>query len=143
TILLATFSSSAAAGAIATALGGTPRPDCIAFAAMTGVALLLRGQPIRRRTLVCIINGITTTATTLSVAAVSGPQRGPWIAAATASLVALACVLGFVTPTMSASPIVTRSVELLECLALITMVPLTCWICGLYVAARDLHLAWG
>lgn len=143
TSLLAAFSSSAAAGAITTALGGAPRPNCIAFAALTGALLLLRGQPIQQRTLVCSINGIVTTATALGFAAVNCPRLGPWIAAVTTSLVTLVCVLGFATPTASASPIVTRSLEVLECLALIAMVPLTCWVCGLYSAARDVYPAWG
>lgn len=141
--LVAAFSSSAAAGAIITALGGTPRPNCIAFALLTSVLLLLHGQPLQRRTLACVIGGVVTVATTLGCAAVSAPGHGPWIAAATAAMVALACILGFVTPTMSASPIARRSLELFEMLTLVAMVPLTCWACGLYGAARAVYPPWG
>ncbi|WP_077086214.1 type VII secretion integral membrane protein EccD [Mycobacterium rhizamassiliense] len=141
--LVAAFSVSAAAGAIITALGGAPRPTCIAFAMLTGVLLLLRGHPLQSGKLICVIGGVTTVATALGRTALSAPAQGPWIALATASLVAAACILGFVTPTMSASPIARRSIELFECLALVAMVPLTCWVCGLYGAARAASPPWG
>jgi hypothetical protein len=41
---------------------------------------------------------------------------------------------------MRLSPIGRRSVELLEYLALAVVVPLACWICGLYGAARSMNL---
>jgi hypothetical protein len=48
--------------------------------------------------------------------------------------------VGFVAPAIPLSPVVRRGVEVLECLALIATVPLTCWICGLYSAVRGLNL---
>ena len=53
-------------------------------------------------------------------------------------LVAAALYLGFVVPAMSPSPVLRRIGELSEYLALVTMPPLTCWICGLYDAVRPL-----
>lgn len=139
--LLAAFSSSAAVGAVMTVLAGAPRLRCIAFGAATGALLLLRSRSLdRRRTLVLVISGIVITATTFGVAAVSAPAHGPWIAAVTAMLAAAAIYLGFVAPAISLSPVVRRSVEVVECLALVAMVPLTCWICGLYGAVRGLNL---
>jgi hypothetical protein len=84
------------------------------------------------------IAGILTTGVTFAFAAVSAPERGPWIAATTAALAAVAIYLGFVVPATSFSPVVRRSVDLLEYLALVAVVPLTCWICGLYGAVRGL-----
>ncbi len=84
------------------------------------------------------IAGILTTGATLACAAVSAPVHGPWIAATTAALAAGAIYLGFVVPATSFSPAMRRSVDLLEYLALIAIVPLTCWICGLYGAVRGL-----
>jgi EccD-like transmembrane domain len=80
--------------------------------------------------------------TTLSIAALSAPEHGPWIAAATVSLVAGAVYLGFVAPGITLSPFARKGIELLECVVLIAMVPLTCWLCGLYGAARGLHPTW-
>jgi hypothetical protein len=89
-----------------------------------------------------VVSGIATTGTTFGVIAASTPDHGPWIAAMTAMLAATAIYLGFVAPAMSLSPVVRRSVELLECLALVAMVPLTCWICGLYGTVRGLNPTW-
>jgi type VII secretion integral membrane protein EccD len=138
--LLAAFASSAAVGAIITVMAGTPRLGCIAYGAATSALLLLRANSVdRKRTLVCVISGVVTTGTTFGCAAISTPEHGPWIVAATALLVAAPVYLGFVAPAVSFSPVARKSVELFECLVLITMVPLTCWICGLYGAARSLH----
>lgn len=142
--LLAAFSSSTAIGAIVTVLAGTPRSGSSAFAAATGVLLLLRANSVDRKgKLVCVISAVVTVGTTFGLAAIRAPAHGPWIAAATTLLVAAAVYLGFVAPGMSFSPIARKSVELLECVVLIAMVPLTCWICGLYGAARGLHPTWG
>src|SRR5208283_530052 len=128
--LLAGLSSSAAVGAVVTVLAGAPRLSCIAFGTVTGALLLLRSRSSdRRRMLVFVISGIVIAGTTFGVAALRAPEHGPWVAAATAMLAAAAMYLGFVAPAISLSPAVRRGIELLECLALIAMVPLTCWIC--------------
>ena len=143
TSLLASFSCSAAVGAIITVLAGAPRLSCIAFATVTGSLLLLYARSMgRSRTLMFVVSGIVTTGITFGVIAASTPDHGPWIAAMTAMLAAAAIYLGFVAPAMSLSPVVRRSVELLECLALVAMVPLTCWICGLYGTVRGLNPTW-
>ncbi|MGB8391120.1 type VII secretion integral membrane protein EccD [Mycobacterium sp.] len=138
--LLATFSWAAAIGAITTVLAGAPRLCCIAFGVLTGALLLLRSRcGDDRRTLVSVIGGIVTTGITFGATAVRAPQHGPWLATATAMLVAVAIYLGFAAPAGSLSPVVHRGVELLECSGLVAMVPLTCWICGLYGAVRGLN----
>ena len=83
--------------------------------------------------------GLVITATTFGVVALSTPQHGAWVAAVTATLAAAAIYLGFVAPAISLSPVIRRSVEVLECLALVAMVPMTCWICGVYSAVRGLN----
>ena len=89
-----------------------------------------------------VINGIVTAGITFAASALGSPDHGPWIAAVTAMLAAAAIYLGFVTTAMSLSPVVRRSVELMECLALVAMVPLTCWICGVYGTIRGLNPTW-
>ena len=130
--LLAAFASAAAVGAVATALAGASRTDRIAFAAIVGALLLLRARHDSRRMPVYAISGILTIGTTFAVAAVGVPEHGPWIAAATAALAAAAIYLGFVVSATSFSPVVRRSLDLLEYVALVAIVPLTCWISGLY-----------
>jgi type VII secretion integral membrane protein EccD len=136
--LLAAFTSSAAGGAVATALAGISRPSCIAFAAIVGALLLLRTRHDSRRMPMFAIAGIVTTGATFAFAALSAPEHGPWIAATTAALVAGAIYLGFVVPVTPFSPVMRRGVDLLEYLALIVIVPLTGWICGLDGAVRAL-----
>jgi ESX secretion system protein EccD len=144
TSLLAAFSCSAALGAIITVLAGAPRFGCIAFATVTASLLLMYARSMDRcRALMFVVGGFVTTGTTFAVTAAGMPDHGPWIAAMTAMLAAAAIYLGFVAPAMSASPVVRRSVELLQCLALLAMVPLTCWICGLYATVRGLNPTWG
>ena len=137
TSLLAAFASSAAAGAVATALADASRTG-VAFAAIVGALLLLRTRQDTGRTPVFAVSGILTTGATFVCAAGNAPEHGPWIAAATAALAAVSFYLGFVVPATSFSPVMRRGVDLLEYLALIAIVPLTCWMCGLYSAVRGL-----
>lgn len=141
TSLLAAFAASATTvathGIHRSSMGG------IALAAVTGALLLLRARSAdTRRSLVFAICGITTVATAFTVAADRALEHGPWIAALTAMLAAVAMFLGFVAPALSLSPVTYRTIELLECLALIAMVPLTAWLCGAYSAVRHLDLTW-
>lgn len=140
--LLGGFASSAAVGAVVTVLAGAPRLSCIAFGGVTGALLLLRarsGDSVRMLTFVTA--GIAVVGTTFGVAAASStPGRGPWVAAAAGTLAAGAICLGCVAPTMSTRPLLRRTVDALEWLALVASVPLTCWLCGIYGAARGLHL---
>lgn len=141
TSLLAGLSASATVGAVVTVLAGAPSLTCTAFGTLTGVLLLLRSRSTDTgRMLVSAICGILITATTFGVAASRAPVPGPWIATATMLVVAVAVYLGFVGPAGPASPVLRRSLGLLEVVALAAMVPLTCWVGGLYGAARGLNL---
>ncbi len=144
--LLAALSSSAAVGAIVTAVAapgkGAAHLRCIAFAAATGALLLLRARFHRNSTPVFAVSGIATTGATFAVAATGMPNHGTWTASVTAMLAAAAVYLGFAPTAISLSPVLRRGVELLEYLTLAAMVPLTCWICGLYSAVRNLNLTW-
>ncbi|WP_156745387.1 type VII secretion integral membrane protein EccD [Mycobacterium sp. 1165178.9] len=141
TSLLAGLSASATVGAVVTVLAGAPSLTCTAFGTLTGVLLLLRSRSTDTgRMLVSAICGILITATTFGVAASRAPVPGPWIATATMLVVAVAVYLGFVGPARAASPVLRRSLGLLEVVALAAMVPLTCWVGGLYGAARGLNL---
>lgn len=139
--LLAGFSATAAAGAVVTVLAGAPRLSCLGFGSITGALLLLRARSSdSSRMLTFVIAGIVVVGTTFGVAASTTPGCGPWVAAATATLAAAAMYLGFVAPAISPPPLLRRAVDALEWLALVAMVPLTCWICGLYGAVRGLNL---
>jgi ESX secretion system protein EccD len=146
TSLVAAFAAAAALGAIGAAAGSCfagGRPALgIAFAAITGGALLLRARSHRdpARSLLLVVAGTVTLSAALVIAAVAYPVRTPYVAAASTMLAAAGLCLGFITQTMTFSPIGRRSVDLLEYLALAVTVPLACWVCGLYSAARDMNL---
>jgi hypothetical protein len=55
--------------------------------------------------------------------------------------VAVALCLGFVMPSLQFSPGARRGVDVLEYLGLTALVPLACWTCGLYSAARGVRLS--
>lgn len=139
--LLAGLSVSAALGAVATVLAGAPRLSCTAFGTLTAALLLLRSRYTDiRRTLVFAISGIAIAATAFGVTLARSSVHVPWVAAATTVSVVVAMYLGFVAPARPASAVVRRSIGQLEWLALAAMVPLTCWICGLYGAVRGVSL---
>ncbi|MCA2243602.1 type VII secretion integral membrane protein EccD [Mycobacterium sp. WUMAC-067] len=136
--LYAGLSSAAGAGAVVTVLAGAPRLSCLAFGTATAALLLLRSRSGERaRMLGFAAGGLVTAATIFAVTALRFQLHGPKLAAATA-LVAAAMYLGFAAkPT---SPVVLRCVEMLEWLAWAALVPLACWIGGLYGAVRGLNL---
>lgn len=136
--LLAGLSSSAAVAAVVTVLAGANDLSCIAFSFLTSALLLLRARSEKgRRMLVLVINGIVIAATAYGAAALRVPQHGPWIATSAVAVAGAAMYLGFVAPAISLSPLARRSAHLLECLALVALIPLTCWICGLYSAIEE------
>jgi type VII secretion integral membrane protein EccD len=146
TSLFVGLSASAALGAIGAVVGlylaGGPSAPGIAFATVTGGVLLLRARSHRElaRSVPLIVGGTAALSAALVVAAAVYPVHTADIAAASMLLAAVALCLGFIDHTVAVSPVGRRSVELLEYLALAVVVPLACWICGLYGAARGLNL---
>jgi type VII secretion integral membrane protein EccD len=146
TTLVAAFSGVAALGAIGAAAGSSAAADRpslgLWFAAITGGVLLLRARSHRdpARSVQLVLAGTVTLGATFVTAALAYPSRTPYLAAASMMLAAAALCLGFVTHTMTFSPIGRRSVDLLEYFALAVIVPLACWICGAYSAARGMNL---
>jgi type VII secretion integral membrane protein EccD len=142
TSLLAAFAASAATGAMVTALArGAPRAGGITLCVLTCALLLLRAHSHLEgnRRLVFVVSGIATAGTVLAAIAAS-PGGGSWSVAVTTLAAAAALCLGFVAPARSLSPVGRRAVEVLECLTLAALAPLTCWICGVFSAVRGLDL---
>jgi type VII secretion integral membrane protein EccD len=145
--LVTAFSASAALGAIGTLIAvcftGGPRAVGVVFATITGAALLARSRSHHHVARVVTLTGTGTAALSGSfvVAATAGAGRLPWIAVAIAALTAGTLSLGFIVPAVTWSPLARRSAELLDYVALAAVVPLACWVCGLYGAARGLTLS--
>ena len=113
----------------------------IAFAALTGGVLLSRTRAHRNlaMSLPLIIFGTITVSVALVGAEAAYPTQSAYITTASIGLAAVALRLGFVNLSTEVSPIGQRGIELLEYLGLAAVLPLACWICGLYAAARGLN----
>ena len=82
-------------------------------------------------------SAIVAAAAGFAAAAVSAPGQAHLIGAlaAAAGTAALGCLLG-----LTISPIVARAVEVVEYLALAAVVPLACWVGGIFGLVRGLGL---
>jgi ESX secretion system protein EccD len=145
TSLVVAFSAAAATGAVGAAAGSYfagQRLLGISFATITGGVLLLRARSHQdlARSVPLVAAGTATLSATLVITAIAYPLSTPYIVAASTMLAAGALCLGFITQMTAFSPFGRRSVELLEYLALAVVVPLACWICGIYGAARGMSL---
>jgi type VII secretion integral membrane protein EccD len=145
TSLVVGFSGAAAVGAVCTVISAYATDDirsgAVLFAAVTGAVLLLRARshPGFTRTLTLLVTGTVTLSAAFAVAGAAS-QHPVWLVTGIALPVAVAMCLGFVVPALTLSPAARRGTELLEYLALIAIVPLACWTCGFYSAARGVHL---
>lgn len=144
--LVGAFSTSAAFGAVGTVMAvcaSGPRAVGIVFATIIGATLLARSRSDTdmARAVTLAVNGILTVSATFVVAAAGAAGRLPWIAAAMAALPAAALATGFIAPDVTWSPVARRRIEQLEYLMLASLVPLACWICGIYSTARGLTLS--
>ncbi|MBY0289864.1 MAG: type VII secretion integral membrane protein EccD [Mycobacteriaceae bacterium] len=141
--LVAGSSAAAVLGAVAVAVGevcdagSTLRGT--SFIAIVVLVLLLRVRThvdaTRRASLagagvLCLLAGF-------AAAAVAAPAHAPVISVLAASMgaAALGCI---VRPTVS--PIVLRTVEVIECVALAAVIPMACWVGGIYGWAREMNL---
>jgi type VII secretion integral membrane protein EccD len=142
--VIALSAFAALAAAVGTHPTEGPRLPGIAFAALTGGVLLLRSRAHSNlaMSLPLIIFGTVTVSAALVGTDAAYPDHTAQLAAVSIGLAALAWRRGFVNDSTAVSPIGQRGIELLEYLCLAAVLPLACWICGLYVAARGLNLPW-
>ena len=130
-------SIAAALGAAAVA-AGSEIPD-LTFTAVVALVLLLRArthEDSHRRVALAATAALTATAG-FSAAAVALPAQAPVVSvlAATVGGAALSCL---VRPTVS--PILVRTVEVVEYLALAAVLPLAFWVGGIYAFARGMNV---
>jgi type VII secretion integral membrane protein EccD len=146
TSLVAGCAIAAAAGAVCTVITASAtngiRSGAVLFAAVTGAVLLLRtrSQHGFTRMLTLLVTGTVTLSAAFAVAGIAPPQQPMWMVTGMVVPVAVAICLGFVVPALTFSPAARRGIELLEYLMVIAIVPLACWTCGFYSAARGVQL---
>jgi hypothetical protein len=130
-------SAAAALGAASIAIGDASALRGTALAAVVTLVLVLRMRahvdPTRRVGLAAA--AMLTTAAGFATAAASAPHHIPAISA-------LATVSGAVTLTCldqpTVSPMVVRAVEIIEYVALAAVVPLACWVAGVFGLVRGI-----
>ncbi len=142
--LLTGFSASAALG---TALVAANHRDesalsGVGLTAVIATALLLRARQQRGtlRSIAVLSAGMISATATFTLALFWLPQHAPWLCMTAAVLGVGVLWLTVVSPGRRFSPVVRRSVELLEYLALGLVVPMACWVAGVFGIVRGLSL---
>jgi type VII secretion integral membrane protein EccD len=114
-------------------------PLASVFAAVVGVVMMLRARTHidMRRRFALVIAGLVAIAASIALVAVSTPGQANWVCvlAIAIGLSALGSTVG-----TTVSPLARRAVDVLEYLALTAVVPLACWVGGLYGLIRGLSL---
>jgi hypothetical protein len=88
-----------------------------------------------------VFSGAVTLSAAFIASAAGYPQCALHIAVLATALGLLALYAGFVGSAATISPIGRRGFELVEYSAFATVVPLTCWLCGLFGAVRSMNLS--
>jgi type VII secretion integral membrane protein EccD len=141
--LVAGSSGSAALASVLVAVGGLEKTgswlSSAVFIAVVGLVLLLRARTHSdmSRRIALLAGGIVSTATGFAVTVVSAPAQAHWMTMFAAA--AGAGALGWFFD-LTVSPVIRRAIELLEYLALAAVMPLACWVVGLFELVRGLSL---
>jgi type VII secretion integral membrane protein EccD len=142
--LVSGSSAAATLGVALVAYGHTISPNApqaaLAFCTVISVALVLRTrtQVDPNRRIALSLAGILCGVMSVGTAAVTLPHAAHWVAlfGALVAAGALAPLLG-----VSVGPTTHRAAEIAEYLVLAAIVPLACWIAGIYHLVRDAALA--
>ena len=120
-------------------VSGSSAVSAVVFTAVVGVALMLQARthiaPVRRGALAVSGSLCMTTAFTAAVLAV--PQAAGWLSVS-AAVAALGGLAPLLSPTVG--PVAHRAADLPEYAALAAVIPLACWVGGVYGLVRDLAL---
>ena len=141
--LVAGSSASAALGSVLVACGGLndggSRLSASLFTAVVGLVLFLRARTHSDmpRRIALGAGAMISMAAGLAVTVISTPEQGHWMALL--SVCAGASALGWLLG-LTVSPVARRAIELLEYLALAAILPLACWVAGLYELVRGSSL---
>jgi type VII secretion integral membrane protein EccD len=139
--LIGGCTGAAALGTVLVTVGchryGAPSVAGAAFSAVVGVVLLLRVRThvdeARRRALASA--GLASVSAAFAIIAMAHPAQTGWVSA-----VLIAIGLGSARPPQLNAATV-RAVEVLEYAALVAVVPLACWVGGVYAVVRGVALS--
>jgi type VII secretion integral membrane protein EccD len=120
--------------------GGRSPLSASLFAAVVGLVLLLRARTHSEtpRQIALGAGAMVSVAAALAVTVISAPGQAHWATLLTVAVGAAA--LGWLHG-CPVSPVLRRSIEVLEYLSLAAVLPLACWVVGLYGLVRGLSLS--
>jgi type VII secretion integral membrane protein EccD len=127
-------------GAVLIAVGchryGAPSLPGAGFAAVIGVVLLLRVRTYvdEARRMLLVIGGLISASAAFVIFVTAHPAQVGWVSA-----VLIAIGLGATRPPRL-NAVTARTVEVLEYAALVAVVPLACWVGGIYAIVRGVSL---
>jgi type VII secretion integral membrane protein EccD len=143
--LLAGFSLSAASGAVLIA-GDCHSPNTwsgVALTAATSVVLMFRAAQQRGavRSAAVFVAGLISTTATFTLTALSAPQHRIWLCLIAVAFASGCLWFSRVDVRTSMSPLARRGLEVVDYLVLAAVVPLACWVGGVFGFVRGLSLA--
>jgi type VII secretion integral membrane protein EccD len=142
--LLAGFSLSAALGVALVAADQRNHVTWsgIAFTGAVSVALVLRAVQQRGsvRSTTILAAGFVSTTAGFTLLALSAPRQAPWLGLVAMIVGASTLCLTLADVGERLSPFVRRGIEVVDYLALAAVVPLACWVGGLFGFVRGLSL---
>jgi type VII secretion integral membrane protein EccD len=143
-ILSGIVCGAAAAAALGASLATAEKSFAgMVFAASVGIVLLMRAATHRDRlqTAALVIAGAAGVTAAFLRAVQSWPGVAHWIGFGVATVAAIILRITLHRRASQLSPVIRRCVEIAEYGALAAVFPLACWVCGVFSAARGLHLS--
>lgn len=140
-LVAAAGTTAAVSAALASGLWGTEFTwPGMGLASATVAVLTLRGRTYASLAPAAALigSGIATLLVLVAAAAVSTPDHAVTVFAVTAGGVGIAMTFGVVAPAREFSPVQRRAVELIDYAAIAAVIPLVCWVSGLFAAMRGL-----
>jgi type VII secretion integral membrane protein EccD len=142
--LLAGFSASAALGTVLVCVGAARyrAPSGVLLLVAVSLVLLLRTRQHRSASRVDTIfaAGIVCLSAAFGSALLTLPTAFPWICLLSVAIGSAAVCLQSTGRVERMSPVVRRGIDVLEYAALASVVPLACWVSGVFGTVRDLNL---
>lgn len=150
--LICGTSAATAAGAILASLSfsgagahhptGLHRLSGVLLALLISLAMLLRARSHAdlRQTVAINLGGLAIPVGMIGFSAIAYPSAALYTTAIVAIAAGSAMSLGYLVSARKYSPVARRTVEIIEYMALALIVPVACWVCGVYSAVRGLNL---
>lgn len=120
--------------------GDDPVGPGTALALAAAAVIMLRGRTYTdaRQATLLVAGGASVPVALLAAAAISGSVPPVAVFALAAGVAAAALVFGVAAPRRSFTPVQRRAAEFVEYATIATVLPLACWVTGLYAAVRGI-----